>query len=345
MTENLNIKKRIEWVDVLRGIAILLVLLGHNNPPFIKYIYGFHVPLFFIISGYLYHESKPISHIWKIVKRYYIEYIFICIFDNFLYQLLVLIETSSGTLNWRAILNNLKGILIIKPENLDGCYPLWFLPVLAISEIIFVLIMQIKNKYLKTCIICIVAAFGFAMGIRTSFMPFRIPVAFVGVVFLAVGHFFRRLNVFESKDTKKTKIISIATLALCVVVGFFAIMLNVPNERVNMSDSRFGNIPLFLIGAISWSYAIMWILKNLVTGREETGIFKALKYIGKNTIFIMAFDEITNIIGGRFVEAVMKHHYWYMDFASRILIMALFFVIYKLICKALKNLRRPFYKS
>lgn len=48
-------RTRIVWIDNLRGIAILLVVLGHvvNNPIVLKVISSFHVPLFFIISGIL----------------------------------------------------------------------------------------------------------------------------------------------------------------------------------------------------------------------------------------------------------------------------------------------------
>ena len=48
-------RTRIVWIDNLRGIAILLVVLGHivNNPIVLKVIRSFHVPLFFIISGIL----------------------------------------------------------------------------------------------------------------------------------------------------------------------------------------------------------------------------------------------------------------------------------------------------
>ena len=42
--------KREEWVDTLKGIGILLVIVGHTNSPFFKYIYYFHMPLFFMIS-------------------------------------------------------------------------------------------------------------------------------------------------------------------------------------------------------------------------------------------------------------------------------------------------------
>lgn len=65
---------RIEWIDALKGIAIFSVVLGHcvtdsmssNTFPeyaaFLKilydFIYSFHMPLFFIISGYVFYISK-----------------------------------------------------------------------------------------------------------------------------------------------------------------------------------------------------------------------------------------------------------------------------------------------
>jgi fucose 4-O-acetylase-like acetyltransferase len=38
-------------IDFIKSIGILLVVLGHINSPFGKFIYSFHMPLFFIISG------------------------------------------------------------------------------------------------------------------------------------------------------------------------------------------------------------------------------------------------------------------------------------------------------
>ncbi len=66
--------ERIAWVDGLRGIAILLVVLGHVNPPFKKIIYGFHMALFFIISGFLFKDcyDKKLSQ-W--IKAYFQRYI------------------------------------------------------------------------------------------------------------------------------------------------------------------------------------------------------------------------------------------------------------------------------
>ena len=44
-------KKRIEWVDIAKGIAILLMVIGHEVPSGLLYvfIFSFHMPLFFIL--------------------------------------------------------------------------------------------------------------------------------------------------------------------------------------------------------------------------------------------------------------------------------------------------------
>ncbi len=53
MNEN---KKRINYIDIARGIAIILMILGHIVPPgtIRKIIFSFHMPLFVIVIGYFF---------------------------------------------------------------------------------------------------------------------------------------------------------------------------------------------------------------------------------------------------------------------------------------------------
>ena len=47
--------KRIEWIDVSKGITIILMMIGHYVPygsQVRNFIFAFHMPLFFILSGY-----------------------------------------------------------------------------------------------------------------------------------------------------------------------------------------------------------------------------------------------------------------------------------------------------
>lgn len=57
----INQRKRVGWVDALRGFGIVLMIVGHANylPTDLKHmIYGFHMPLFFVLAGYLFRPEK-----------------------------------------------------------------------------------------------------------------------------------------------------------------------------------------------------------------------------------------------------------------------------------------------
>ena len=64
--------KRLIWADALRGLLILLVVLGHSlqhgdyeNRISWNIIYSFHMATFFVISGYVgYKEEYTISSLW-----------------------------------------------------------------------------------------------------------------------------------------------------------------------------------------------------------------------------------------------------------------------------------------
>ena len=50
-------QSRLDYMDLAKGIGILAVILGHvyKNTVFGTLLYSFHLPLFFLISGYFFH--------------------------------------------------------------------------------------------------------------------------------------------------------------------------------------------------------------------------------------------------------------------------------------------------
>ena len=58
-----NSGRRIGWADTARGVAILLVIIGHTCPPpyTTAFIYAFHMPLFFVLSGLFLKVDEPLG--------------------------------------------------------------------------------------------------------------------------------------------------------------------------------------------------------------------------------------------------------------------------------------------
>ena len=59
------IQDRCNWIDWMKVLGMLLIIIGHLTPPGYKYVYVFSVPLFFIISGYLTKIEEVSSVFWN----------------------------------------------------------------------------------------------------------------------------------------------------------------------------------------------------------------------------------------------------------------------------------------
>ena len=74
-------KNRIVWIDQLRGLTFYTVILGHMSISydFKSFIYSFHMPLFFMITGLVFNIEKINNTSFKdfllrLVKRMLIPY-------------------------------------------------------------------------------------------------------------------------------------------------------------------------------------------------------------------------------------------------------------------------------
>lgn len=150
MTHNTaeRLPKRTLWIDACRGIAIILVLLGHNNPPFVRAIYGFHMPLFFILSGYVYkdkHTNLSLKEeIISLLKGYIIPYLIFGCINMILHIIHLKHEYPSAVISSEVIFTYLQGILTVNADKMPCCYPMWFLPAFAITMLAFYII---RNTY------------------------------------------------------------------------------------------------------------------------------------------------------------------------------------------------------
>lgn len=128
------VRKRESWIDWSKTILIFLMVLGHNKLPGLErtWIYGFHMPAFFIISGYLF---KPRS--WRrTIKSLLIP---IAVFSFIRFGFYVLNQSVKGTMLWdwsligRCLLPFLKANVDNEVTLFSG---IWFLVCLLMCRLI-----------------------------------------------------------------------------------------------------------------------------------------------------------------------------------------------------------------
>ena len=227
---------RILWLDNLKALGIFLVIFGHIIPDsYLKqYIYSFHVPLFFFVSGYLFDRSK--YNFWQFLRKKFatliIPYLFFATFSYLFWFFIVRNLSISGKALAIDPLNPFIGILYGIGSG-DWSVPmniaLWFLPCLFVVEIIFFFI---RYRY-------ILLSFAI-IGYMVTFLPFRLPwssdVACTAIFFYGMGHYY--------KDTWMTH------KALPFLCGFHIVFCFL-NSPVDMNNLKYGNIFYFYVSACS----------------------------------------------------------------------------------------------
>ena len=230
---------RIAWVDWVKAILILLVAIGHHSSSpewLLTIIYGFHLPLFLIVSGYLF----KCNSICKITLRFLIPIVVFTIVGLFLRCLIssdgfVDVLTHCTILDYRADAPN---------TILSG---LWFVQVLWAIEVICTLVESKTNRYLileiigaSICIMYIVFLSNIS-DVGKSFYLYRIFGCFPFFVF---GRILKQTAILETVN-KVNKINAVSILVLLLIWGFFIVL----NGRCDIYGLTYGRNYIILNSA------------------------------------------------------------------------------------------------
>ncbi|MCI7442941.1 MAG: acyltransferase family protein [Clostridium sp.] len=289
----LNKNRRIDYIDIAKGIGIILMVMGHSLGTEFKlktFIYLFHMPLFFFISGYFI-KDESFNNIkkffFKKVKGIYwpfLKYslIFVILNNVFVY---LHIYNNNG---YYSIIQSIKAIidcfLFRRVDQLLGAF--WFFGVLFLAEIIFVLTGNIIVKLVKNnqdIVIGIISFIYFIIGAILSILNFSLPkrlhLIFIPIFFIYLGYLYRKCE-------EKIKY-NVAIFIPFIIILF---MLTYKNIKVEMSANSYSNILMFIVGALLGIYCTFYISK-LISGKCNY-MKKFTIYAGKNTIIIMALHML-----------------------------------------------------
>lgn len=289
--------KRLGYFDTVKGIGILLVVLGHAtfvNERILTFICAFHMPLFFIVSGMLIAYKNEISSSYKDVFHRKLKSIiipYLCF--SICYTLIDVLSVYFNQIS----LNDLK-VNLACTGSFAGSGPLWFLPTLFICEVVFHALLKKAGEKPGIIINLIISLTGFLIwhffepvytasksDLTKYFLlnfVYVIIRSMICLMFLSLSYILFKLateaadnNVLKNKAVQM--ISGVIMLIICAILSAF-------NTNIDIHNMDYGNIVLFLLNAFYGSVGLILLCRSL----PEIRVLNIIRFWGKNSLIIMA---------------------------------------------------------
>ena len=283
MTQNhttMKDSKRLDYIDAAKGIGMMTVMWGHVHLGDIStyFVYAFHMPLFFLLSGMVFFPEKYGSFknfVARKVKTLLVPYAIYSVITWVVWAVYVHATHQQVDSIWAPLLETLiargsEGYLV---HNV----PLWFVTCLFVTELTYYWISRLPDRANLLISVCLAVA-GYCLVTYAKFfdftaLPWSIEVMMMAMIFFACGHLLVK-NVGHANIVNritKNKLLS-AGIALLLFVGvYFVASLN---GYPSMGHARLNNPLLFYPGAFLGTAAMVItcaLLANTLTGNKLWG--------------------------------------------------------------------------
>jgi fucose 4-O-acetylase-like acetyltransferase len=275
---------RWQWLDAAKGLGIALIVWGHiysiNEPTALQvYVYAFHVPLFFFISGLTFRpERNTIQSVFlgkaKSLLLPYLVYAFL----GFLFYLAGYTFAQAMGLKIAqfdyGLLPPLIGILYgsLGDGHLVNT-PVWFVVALFCTLLLGQAVNQyVASNLLKLGVALAIAALGYWLGGLVK-LPFSLGPAMLGLVFFQAGVLLKS-RVFELKAARKK-------LWVVLLVSLTVSLFSQINGFVAQATPAVGNLGWFLLFGFAGTFATLAFVQ-LIEPRSRW-----LAFLGRYSMSIM----------------------------------------------------------
>lgn len=284
---NSHSQSRLRHIDVARGIAILCVILGHlSNNSINRVVYTFHLPIFFLISGYFLNtETSTFNYIRKKLRTLVIPYIITSIAIILFAMLRGFIINRNAVdpaKDWidSAIYGSgyyLRGVI-----NVNEIGPIWFLWASFFSGIIVRSVLKTDYRIrILTILVCFVL--GYSTTRWLFCFPLSLQTGLCSAFYVYLGYIFRKAESSFTGLSKEIKTI-LFILSLLVTASF---ILNFKSFWLVRCD--FGRGFEDIIGSLCSCFVVFTI--SYYIDRLKY-LPRLLAYIGQNSIFILCIHNI-----------------------------------------------------
>ena len=297
-------KQRESYWDVVKGIAIVSIVIGHAVDFLSPYVYLYHLAIFFFVGGYFYNENKyvdaPYMYVGKLFQGVYFKYVaytwLLIALHNF--NVRFGLYYNLGYYHWKDYLYWASDALVFQnPEMFGGA--LWFVPVYIVVlsllgfTVSFANRISHDNKIIKHIIMMLsaiaIGSAGIILNLNGLELAFHIHTSLIiyPIVLLA---YYIKVYVPDIKKYAKVWLTPIFLVALWCII-------NILKWRVELSKEQIVSGPMFYI------VSIIGIIFCLCLGN----CFNCLKW----TRVLFSFL-------GKYSFAIMALHFWVIKLVDRV---------------------------
>ena len=301
-------KNRIDWIDMAKGYGMLAVIIAHIcTGPLHAWIYTFHMPLFFFLSGYVFsNKDKFDLFIKKKAKALLIPYFTLGI-PMVAFKVLYSLYQKTFTID--STIELVKNFVFQK-----RLWTLWYIACLFFLNIIFYLVTKFAKKNISKAVIVIGMTLLGLVYYKSGGLPlsWNIDACFMAIPFFLGGFVLKEnSNKIDNllSQTKNKILLFLAFGLINVVFGYLNIRTT--GKGLEMFYSEYAN-PLFTyISAFAGIFAVI-IFSRFFT-------IKPIRYIGGNSLIYYAWHQtimipVTTIIfsflGFQESYDIYQPYYW-----------------------------------
>lgn len=307
--------KKLRWIDVAKGIGILLVILEHSmieyTSFFARIILLFHMPFFFFIAGYCYNQSLIGEKLaaWRKRKIYFSIKIYavFSLFGLVFYTSMDMIMKSFSWESWLRKLVNSFYINRIHGEVFMGggwYFTTWIVTTILFSILWDRILRRIRLGYQIVLLILLAVGASLTNSASISYLPLCLDNAKFALIFFYFGVV---MNSIIKKYKWSAETVHNKTLLFFFVDVVLIILLvgitHHHGECVYMYINSYGNYFLFFAGAIIGIVAL--VLTSILI--ERVRISNIASFFGCETLYyyLMHFSYVYVVI--RVVSKYIKN--------------------------------------
>ena len=289
MTQTVQ-KNRIAWVDVLRGIAIIFVLLAHYDAASAGRLYHFahkfSVALFFFISGMMSLSAQKtdfIQYAKKQAGRLLLPYAFFAVVNALFY---FVFNRSTGIKGIADILIT----FVIGKRNTLATAPMWFLPCLFVVCLLYKALWDILKSHKTVLPLCFVLSAAAKIFFEEPIMVWSFNHGVKYLIYYAMGAaVFPTLKYFELRAVKNFSTQQKILLTVLVASDFWYVWRIFCGDNVIPAPNLISACAVVFINAVA--IISLMTLISMVISR-----FKPFSIIGRETLGFCCGESISRAL-------------------------------------------------